>query len=335
LTHDTDQESEEAPTYLHRECSLCSTPLATFHAFEPLTCFACTKILQTKHDNQIKTALTQAEREDEEEFLFKGIPIAGENDGDSEESWERKSWDKGDESEPDSEEDSITQNHTWFSPMHGVNIRATDDIAFCIGPKKDGVIQVINHSPIPLHNNPYCQLLNLSDEMPPCPSFEPHPLTSRVRELHRLVHHGTLMRITDAQRLAQTVGSKWRLNRRITNLQHQKRLDQIFDLHVAYINDPTITNLPYTIPPLCFPSPPQTRIPSTLKQYTRTHQPLYQCMNTILQPPDQTTITSPRTPPDQPIKRKESWKPTFQTIPGTPDPPSPRTGNKKQRIRLD
>jgi hypothetical protein len=81
--------------------------LATFHDFEPLTCFACTNILQTENDNQIKTALTRADREDEEEFLFTGIPIAGENDGDAEESWERESWDKGDESETDN--DSITK----------------------------------------------------------------------------------------------------------------------------------------------------------------------------------------------------------------------------------
>jgi hypothetical protein len=110
-THDTDQESEEAPTYLHRECSLCSTPLATFHAFEPLTCFECIKDLQTKNDNQIKTALTHAEREDEEEFQFKGIPIAGENDGDSEESWERESWDTGDDKE--TEKDSFTNILQW------------------------------------------------------------------------------------------------------------------------------------------------------------------------------------------------------------------------------
>jgi hypothetical protein len=291
--------------------------LATFHAFEPLTCFACTTILQTEHDHQIQAAPPRADREDEEEFLFKGIPIAGENDGDSEERWKCESWDKGDEGETDN--DSITQNHTWFSPVHGVNIRATDDIAFRIGPKKDGVIDVSIHSPIPLHTNPYCQLLTLSDDITPHPSFEPTPLTSRARELNRLVHHGTLMRITNAQRLAQTVGSEWRLNRRITNRQNQQRLDQILDLHVAYINDPTITN-------------PPSSIPSTLQQNTRTHQPLYQCMSTILQPPDQTTINPPRTPPDQPIKRKESWEPTFQTTPGTPDPPSPRTGNKKQRI---
>jgi hypothetical protein len=104
--------------------------LATVHAFEPLTCFACTKILQNEHDNQIQA--TRANREDEEEFLFQGIPIAGENDGDSEASWERASWDQEDEDETD----NITQNHIWLSPVQGVNLRATDDIAFRIGPKK-------------------------------------------------------------------------------------------------------------------------------------------------------------------------------------------------------
>ena len=104
LTQETDQESEEDPTYLHRECSLCSTPLATFNAFESLSCFACTNILQTENNNQIKNDITHEERGNEEEFHFTGIPIAGENDGDSVESLEYTS-------SRDSEEDSITQNN--------------------------------------------------------------------------------------------------------------------------------------------------------------------------------------------------------------------------------
>jgi hypothetical protein len=107
--------------------------MATFHAFQPLTCFECTKTLQTDNDNQLKTELTHEKRGDEEEFHFQGIPIAGENDGDSVESWEHAI-------SGDSDEDLLTQNHTWFSPVQGVNLRATDDIAFRIGPKKDGVI---------------------------------------------------------------------------------------------------------------------------------------------------------------------------------------------------
>jgi hypothetical protein len=208
--------------------------LATVHAFEPLTCFACTKILQNEHDNQIQA--TRANREDEEEFLFQGIPIAGENDGDSKESWEHASWDQDDEDKTK----NITQNHTWCSPVHGVNLRATDDIAFRIGPKKDGVIQVMLTSPIPLHTNTYGQLQSLSDDINTSHSFEITPLTSRALEIQRLVHHGTLTRLTNAQRLAQTVGREWLLNRRITNLHNQQRLNQILDLHVAYINDPCL-----------------------------------------------------------------------------------------------
>jgi hypothetical protein len=49
------------------------------------------------------------------------------------------------------------------------------------------------------------------------------------------------------------------------------------------------------------------------------------------QPHDPCTTTTPsRTPPDQPIHRKVPFKPTFQTIPGTPDQTPPRVGNKQQ-----
>ena len=294
--------------------------MATFHAFQPLTCFACTKNLQEEHDNRITATPPRADKEDEEEFVFQGIPIAGENDGDSEASWERASWDQEDEDETD----NITQNHTWLSPVQGVNLRATDDIAFRIGPKKDGVIQVMIHSPIPLHTNPYGQLLSLSDDITSCHSSDTNPLTSRALELQRLAHHGALTRLTNAHRLAQTVGSEWRLSRKITNLNNQQRLDQILDLHVAYINNPMIPNLPATNPPWSSPTTPRSRTT------------LYQCMNNILHLPVPTTITSPRTPPDQPI-RKVTFNPTIatipdprnQTIPGTPDQTPPRIGNNK------
>jgi hypothetical protein len=54
------------------------------------------------------------ERDAEEEFQFKGIPIAGENDGDSEDSWDRASWD----SEEDGEKgkDSLTNNCLTIEP---------------------------------------------------------------------------------------------------------------------------------------------------------------------------------------------------------------------------
>jgi hypothetical protein len=175
ITQETDQESEEDPTYLHRECSLCSTPLATFNAFEPLTCFACTNTLQTDTDtdHQITTALTHEEREDEEEFQFKGIPIAGENDGDSEESWERESWDTGDDRE--TEKDSFTNNlqwanwdtseahkqgeeSPWFPQPRTVHILATEDITFSVGPRKDGIVKFTTTLPFVLTSN-YYQLL--------------------------------------------------------------------------------------------------------------------------------------------------------------------------------
>ncbi len=78
LTPDIDQEIEEAPMYLHRECSLCAAPIATFHPFRPLTCSNCKDILQDNSDTPIRRE-THEKKGDEEKFLFKGIPIAGEN----------------------------------------------------------------------------------------------------------------------------------------------------------------------------------------------------------------------------------------------------------------
>jgi hypothetical protein len=137
-TQHTEQETEEEPSYLSRVCSLCETPMATFHPFQPLTCFACTKILQDACEtDHTKTRHTHEERGDEEEFQFKGIPIAGENYGDSVES--RESVNSG---ENEQEEDNLSINSNWLSPVTGINLPATNDIAFRVGPTKDGVIQI-------------------------------------------------------------------------------------------------------------------------------------------------------------------------------------------------
>jgi hypothetical protein len=180
--------------------------MATFHAFQPLTCFECTNNLQTDNDNQIKTALTHEEREDEEEFQFKGIPIAGENDGDSEESWERESWDKGDERETDN--DSFTNNLQWAhwdtsteskqreeSPRvpipRTVHILATEEIAFKVGPRKDGIVQSHTTLPFVLTANYYQLLADDTLVYAPVPvHFAPTSdqrtwFSTRANELHR------------------------------------------------------------------------------------------------------------------------------------------------------
>jgi hypothetical protein len=343
ITQETDKESEEEPTYLHRECSLCSTPLATFNAFEPLTCYACTNTLQTDTDNQITKALTHEEREDEEEFQFKGISIAGESEGDSEESWERESWDTGDDRETG--KDSSTNNLQWanwdtsdktkqgeelpwFPHPRTVHILATEDIAFSVGPRKDGIVKFTTTIPFVLTTNYYQLLADDTLIYPPVPTpFVPTTarrtwFSTRADELHHLVEKQMVTPVTNAQRLAHP----WKTAKQETNRKNKATLDRIIDAYVQYINDSAALVPPTLTHTHCW----KGTVPETPRARPIPKPTLYLCMN---QPHDpRTTTTPPNTPPDQPIKRKEPWKPTFQTIPGTLDPPSPRTGNKKQRI---
>jgi hypothetical protein len=114
------------------------------------------------------------ERDAKEEFQFKGIPIAGENDGDSEESWERTSWDS--EEDGATEKDSLTnhcltithrrdgdthEEETLASPLpripppRTIHSMATSDIAFWVGPRKDGIVKIDMTHPITLTPNYY------------------------------------------------------------------------------------------------------------------------------------------------------------------------------------
>jgi hypothetical protein len=64
--------------------------MGTLTPFETLTCQTCLqwveKSIGITQDNVNKNV--NYGKDDEEEFLFQGIPIAGENEGDSEDSWE-------------------------------------------------------------------------------------------------------------------------------------------------------------------------------------------------------------------------------------------------------
>jgi hypothetical protein len=161
------------------------------------------------------------ERDAEEEFQFKGIPIAGENHGDSEESWERESWDTGDDSATD--KDSITNNFQWAAASwdknavakQGKNLPrvphsrivhtlATEEIAFWVGPRKDGTVKTHTTSPFTLTTNYYQPL---ADETYDYPSVHAHfnPtsnrrtwFSTRANELHRLVVGQSFSPVTNA-----------------------------------------------------------------------------------------------------------------------------------------
>jgi hypothetical protein len=94
--------------------------MVTLNPFKTLTCHACLQWIQKSLDPEDR--YHNEERDAEEEFQFKGIPIAGENDGDSEESWERESWDTGDESTTD--KDSLTNNFQCHAvPSLSIGVR--------------------------------------------------------------------------------------------------------------------------------------------------------------------------------------------------------------------
>jgi hypothetical protein len=160
--------------------------MVTLNPFKTLTCHDCQQWIQRSLDlsSRNEDKYHNEERDAEEEFKFMGIPIAGENDGDSEESWERESWDTGDESATD--KDSLMINFQWAnwdtseeskqreeSPLRvpqprTVHTFATEEIAFWVGPRKDGIVKT---NPTPPHY-PYYQLLSTpsrrNTRLPPC-----------------------------------------------------------------------------------------------------------------------------------------------------------------------
>jgi hypothetical protein len=162
------------------------------------------------------------------------------------------------------------------------------------------------------------------------PSNNSHTwFSTRTAEFRRLLEGQTTGTITNAQRLAHP----WKIRKQEQNRQHKQHIDGILDAQLAYINNPDATHThPYIPHTMCY-STAQWRDQLTNRPDTSVKPTLYLCMNNILPAQEPLHITAPRTPPDQPIKRKVSWKPTFHTIPGTPDSPSPhKTTTKKQRI---
>jgi hypothetical protein len=73
--------------YLHGSCSVCDKPMGTSDPSQVMTCYACTKWIADCHKLIEKDRDTHEGGDDEQEFLFTGIPIAGENDGDTDEEW--------------------------------------------------------------------------------------------------------------------------------------------------------------------------------------------------------------------------------------------------------
>jgi hypothetical protein len=118
--------------------------MVTLNPFKTLICHECKQGIQNEEITQHNLHKYVNEgRDDEEEFVFHGIPIAGENKGDSEEDWYYSD-------EIEEEEEVLHQNFTSMS----INADATEDIAFLVGPTQDGRVKLPTRTPIPFHLNP-------------------------------------------------------------------------------------------------------------------------------------------------------------------------------------
>jgi hypothetical protein len=147
------------PRYLSGQCSICEKLMGTLNPFKTLTCHTYQQWVErsigitqenvTKHVN--------AEKDDEEEFLFQGIPIAGENERDSDDSWESEIFGHSDDNR-----DSAAGGKAPDSG-HSYNHMATNYIAFTVGPVKDGIVKFHSLPPIPLTPNYYRHLPEITE----------------------------------------------------------------------------------------------------------------------------------------------------------------------------
>jgi hypothetical protein len=130
--------------------------------------------------------------DDEQEFQFLGIPIAGENKGDSDEDW------YSDDSQQDEHKDLHTNNCTTAS----INVPASVSLAFQVSPAKDGHVMIRTHTPIPYHPNPYQILDEEPLFQPPSQKTLVSWSDTCVAEFQRHLPYTGLTAVTTAQRLA-------------------------------------------------------------------------------------------------------------------------------------
>jgi hypothetical protein len=161
--------------------------------------------------------------DDEQEYQFLGIPIAGENEGDSDEDWY----------EEDIEEEEDEDKEYLFGL---INNDASNDIAFRVEPNKDGIIMSYQTDPIPLHPNQYRILTEEEPYDSTTSLFQPKPPSSRLTQF---------IRVTNAQRLANPS----KLAKQKGKQQIRQTLKKFIDLQVEYITNPSQTHPPILTPP--------------------------------------------------------------------------------------
>jgi hypothetical protein len=219
------------PRYLSGHCSICEKPMGTLKPFPTWTCHECLQWVESNDipkDNINKQV--NVEKDDEEEFLFQGIPIAGENIGDSEDSWESDFFRNS--------EDSQESEHATDVPdrdhPYQMNQMATNYLAFTVGSVKDGIVKFHSLSPIPLTPNYYRHLPEITDSL------------LRYSSTYRWPSIGTSLP-TRSQRLAHS----WKLEKKENNKRIQLENDTLITqqaLYITSVSTKTGTPLPLTIP---------------------------------------------------------------------------------------
>jgi hypothetical protein len=81
------QPSIQQPHYLHRFCDNCEESICTFNSSQTILCYRCLSTIQKENEIYKDQTRTREGDDDEQEFMFTGILIAGKNEGDKDEDW--------------------------------------------------------------------------------------------------------------------------------------------------------------------------------------------------------------------------------------------------------
>ncbi len=169
LWETTNVSSPSSPTISYRECEKCTSYILTstkvFHSGSTFTCVPCLDGERALHQTPLaRTNDTHATTDDEQEFG--GIPIPTSDVSSDDFSFDD---DLSSESEDNKSDTSINcMNSLTLSSniaSSGVDSIATVDMAFTLGPVRDGIVLHHTLSPIPSHPNPYSPLQDVNEHV--------------------------------------------------------------------------------------------------------------------------------------------------------------------------
>ncbi len=179
ITAATDWGTQNHPTtppitYHSGTCRYCDSPMAGLLKTQLLTCHRCKQANQLQ-DQIDGTANPQQDADDEQEYKFTRIHMAGEHESDYDDAWDNES-DESDQEETEDEPkhkptihqcmNAIVEHvykHVMLSLPVSINTTASDDLTFRLGSITDGIVRTHSLSPIPLTPN-YYHPLTLLDE---------------------------------------------------------------------------------------------------------------------------------------------------------------------------